>query len=134
MRKRLALTLWLVGSAGAVLFTLFWISAIIYTRRTSLAAFAVVAFGCFLTYQALRAYREEKYEDARSLQTKDEGKQTSTLWRALFGCNIGVVGGAAFLSGRHVDRTILYQTIALIFIIMNAYVFLAFWMWGSETD
>jgi hypothetical protein len=61
--KRVALVSWAVGSCGAVLFSFWWIFAIVYTRRLSFAAVVMVALGIFGAREGFKIFRTERNSD-----------------------------------------------------------------------
>jgi hypothetical protein len=60
MKRKLILTLWFVGSCGAVLFSCWWTFAIIYTRKAPFGALMMVGLGIFAAWQGFKMFREER--------------------------------------------------------------------------
>jgi hypothetical protein len=59
-RKRAALAFWAVGSCGAVLFSCWWIGAMIYTRKTPFGALAIMAVGIVAAWEGFKMFRAER--------------------------------------------------------------------------
>jgi hypothetical protein len=59
--KRMALTGWAIGSCGAVLFSCWWIGAIIYTRKAPFGALAMVALGSVAAWEGFKMFRSERH-------------------------------------------------------------------------
>ena len=57
--KRLAITLWFIGSCGAVLFVLAVLFAAIYTRRFNIGVAGILAIGIFAAWGGFKMWREE---------------------------------------------------------------------------
>jgi len=60
MKRKLILTFWFVGSTGAVLWTCFWLFAVIYTRKFHPAILVAFALGVFGAWEGFKMFREEK--------------------------------------------------------------------------
>jgi hypothetical protein len=58
--KRVALVFWAVGSCGAVLFTCWWIGAIIYTRKVNFALLSIVALGIVAAWGGFKMFKAER--------------------------------------------------------------------------
>jgi hypothetical protein len=58
--KRVALGFWFVGSCGAVLFSCWWIGAIIYTKKARFGALEAVAFGIFGAWEGFKMFKAER--------------------------------------------------------------------------
>jgi hypothetical protein len=59
-KKKAALAFWAVGSCGAVLFTCWWIAAIIYTRKVNLALLSIVGLGVVAAWEGFKMFRDER--------------------------------------------------------------------------
>jgi hypothetical protein len=55
-----ALVFWFVGSCGAVLFSCWWIGAIIYTRKAPFGALAALAIGIFGAWEGFKMFKAER--------------------------------------------------------------------------
>ena len=60
MKRKLILTFWLVGSTGAILWTCFWLFAVIYTRKFHPAMLLVFGLGIFGAWEGFKMFREER--------------------------------------------------------------------------
>jgi hypothetical protein len=60
MKRKLILTFWFAGSTGAVLWTFFWLLALIYTRKFHPAVFVRLGLGVFAAWEGFKMFREEK--------------------------------------------------------------------------
>lgn len=60
MKRILALTVWAVGSCGAVLFVCFWVFGMIYTRKFRLSVLAIIAFGIYCAWEGIKTLPRRK--------------------------------------------------------------------------
>jgi hypothetical protein len=63
MKKGLVLTFWAVGSTFAVLWTVFWLFALIYTRKISEGALLMVGIGVFCAWEGFKTFQQERKLD-----------------------------------------------------------------------
>jgi len=60
MKRTLELIAWAVGSVGAVLWTLFWASAMIYNRKFPRAGLVAVAIGILGAWEGFKVFRQTR--------------------------------------------------------------------------
>jgi hypothetical protein len=60
MKRTLILAFWLVGSIGAVVWTCWWVFALIYTRRFPPVAFLFIGLGIYCAWVGFKEFREER--------------------------------------------------------------------------
>ncbi len=60
LSKRVALALWFVGSCGAVLFSCWWIFAMIYTKKVNLSVLMMLALGIVCAWEGFKMFRAER--------------------------------------------------------------------------
>lgn len=58
--RNVALSLWLVGSCGAVIFVCFCLFAIAYTRKINLGTLSWLAIGIFGAWQGFKMFNAER--------------------------------------------------------------------------
>jgi hypothetical protein len=58
--KKVALTLWFIGSCGAVVFIGWVIFAMAYTRKVNLGALSLLALGILGAWQGFKMYHDER--------------------------------------------------------------------------
>jgi hypothetical protein len=58
--KRVALIFWFIGSCGAVLFSCWWLGAIIYMRKAPFGALAGVAIGVRGAWEGFKMFKTER--------------------------------------------------------------------------
>jgi uncharacterized membrane protein YeaQ/YmgE (transglycosylase-associated protein family) len=60
MKRILEMIGWAVGSIGAVVWTIFWISAMIYTRKYPTGALAAVVIGIYGAWEGFKMFRQAR--------------------------------------------------------------------------
>jgi hypothetical protein len=58
--KKMTLMGWAIGSCGAVLFSCWWIGAIIYTRKVNFGLLSIVALGIVAALEGFKMFRSER--------------------------------------------------------------------------
>ena len=75
MKKKLILAFWAVGSTGALVWTCWWIFAIIYTRTINVGALVMLVMGIFCAWQGFRTFNAERNSNRLPKQTTFKEKE-----------------------------------------------------------